>query len=479
VDEATNWIKAAKTISIVSGRDMNTAFEALAQAQGGLLMRTIKNIAIFDRFKDATGKVNGELVAQADIVGLINREMGDVLQSDMDSMATKLARLEEAWNSFNEALMVMVLQTGIVDYVERLARALELVNTALEKASKWDLMGAVAKGLQKASGMGVLGLGAAPGLIAHELAQQGLDIEGSADTNAPVLNKPGGANTGAGGDDKKKKGGLKLDLDAGTQDLVFTAIGWTTEAALDEAADKGLAKFLAIRENSDELRELNNEINQAAHDRNQEFFEGAEETRTEIAEANAERRIAITNWEADEKKRIAEEEYAIVKSFADMGMRVAMSGSRAILDGLDAMVAGQDVAWAQIAKNFLKSQGMMLIGQGAMDLYKGASRALGSYGLDATAYGLLALGATEVAAGGAMMAGSFLLPAGVSAGGGGGGGGGSSGGGGNFPGGPGGGGGGGGPNQLTINVQGAVSAAEVAVAIDKATKKARRQGYDV
>ena len=63
-----------------------------------------------------------------------------------------------------------------------------------------------------------------------------------------------------------------------------------------------------------------------------------------------------------------------------------------------------------LADGILEGLGKQLMAQGIADISKGVSRGLGSYGGDATTYGLIAWGGAELASGAAMRAGSLMIP---------------------------------------------------------------------
>lgn len=81
----------------------------------------------------------------------------------------------------------------------------------------------------------------------------------------------------------------------------------------------------------------------------------------------------------------------------------------AVLNGLEAMVNGEEFAAEKMAADVLKGIGKQLIGMGIKDAFEGGSRIFRSYGADATGYELLAQGAAEIGAGAAMMAGGLAI----------------------------------------------------------------------
>lgn len=117
----------------------------------------------------------------------------------------------------------------------------------------------------------------------------------------------------------------------------------------------------------------------------------------EIRQHNAER-----IGELEEKAN--EESLRRTMKWADAVAGVTEGLTNAALDALEARVAGEKVAWGQIAANTIKGLGRQIMGMGVKDLAEGVGRGLSSYGFDATAYSLIEHGGAELAIGGLMAA---------------------------------------------------------------------------
>jgi len=275
--------------------------------------------------------------------------------------------------------------------------------------------------------------------------------------------------------------GFRGSLGGGTEDLQLAMPGMLKRGEQFEEE----AKKTAFRADLESQRQqLLTEILQTNEQRRSEITQEEEERRNSIRQFHADRAVDIVAGSAQQmigitfdmlEQRIEGDR----KYEADLAA-AQEAGDAERITRLQEEHDAQKSVFAMIAKQFLKTMGAQLTAQGIMDISKGVSRGLSSYGFDPTAAGLVAWGAAEVGSGIAMQAGSLLIPGAGSVGGVGGSGdigGGAGGAGGSGSGGIGakhsGDGGGGG---ITIIVTGAMTNDEVAVNIARGLASARERG---
>jgi len=92
-----------------------------------------------------------------------------------------------------------------------------------------------------------------------------------------------------------------------------------------------------------------------------------------------------------------------------LNMMFANAATDVLLSAFDKLLAGEKVVGAQIAVEVTRNLGKQMIGQGLLDVAKGISRGLASYGWDATSYALISHGSTELGIGATMLGGSLVL----------------------------------------------------------------------
>ncbi len=124
---------------------------------------------------------------------------------------------------------------------------------------------------------------------------------------------------------------------------------------------------------------------------------------------------------ARQEKKLLDERAQAYEQFTGIMGDISGSLTSALLGGLVDMAKGQEVAWDKIIADLLTRYGTELFASGVKDVALGTSRALGSYGLDATAYGLITSGGIAMGAGAVMLAGGLPLTFAAYQGGGGGG----------------------------------------------------------
>lgn len=184
-----------------------------------------------------------------------------------------------------------------------------------------------------------------------------------------------------------------------------------TNLAFDEATGRGARRTEA----GDVLRELNT----GAQTQEQilariEALRGRAASAIRAGAADAHEIVASAQREAQalggalQQFRQANEEAR--RSLADSGMTARLQSisaavggfTRALYDNIKALIAHKETlpeALRSIAESTLESIGTVLVAQGVKDMVTGISRGLSSYGFDATAYGLIAVGGEEIAAG--------------------------------------------------------------------------------
>lgn len=368
-------MRAAAALSSVTDMDLRTSFETLARIQEtGVVPRTLKAM---EAFRD----LSAEELRNLDIMDRVNEKLGSQIGAGMDTASGAVTRLTNAWRDLQKEVGKSLDGSGAINW---LAQQIKGYAEAPSKAA------AFAAGMQPAD--------AAPegeSFTFEEYTLPGLSFKQS------DINKTA---------DKQQSSADKTRLDASKKYMEEVEARQKFDAEMAKAEEKALddrAKAYANRLNQDAKDVLDSKAN-------------TEKLLTAQARSAADERLKIKDAEADEAQRIAEEaarqqikteqeKNAQIEKIMGYAQTVTTSFLSAGLSALEKMAEGEEVIWSKVLKDVLKGLGGQLIGQGVSDLFKGASRALGSYGLDPTSEGLLAIGAAEVVIGGGMFAGSLAV----------------------------------------------------------------------
>lgn len=470
IDRVDEFTEATIALSNTTGQRATDAAKQLAKTFSGLMGELGEAIP-------QVRELTKEELEQGKAVDVLNAALGHNLGVLTEGTAGTSLGLTRAWEDFTEAIGKSVTQTGLLA---------DGIRTVSEELSIWATM-IEEEGLI----MGTL----ESIFIPKEDLKEAVDrlnkwkaVEAEAEQTLAALKQktesPSADRRGRGG----KKGPRKFwadreNLPAGTMDFAKMSTGETdlTESIYGPSFDFGEGG------NAEEA-------GQQIVARN-EFIIGMEqdlaERLTDIRESNAEREADLLKRNAEYRFEIAEEEkerrLELERHFNQQWVGIAANAFAQSADLIMQWASNADVAFSDVAKKFLSSTGRQILGLGIQDVAKGVSRALGSYGLDATSEALIVHGGWEIAAGGAMMAGSLLIPGG-SGGGSGGGGGGVGGGqaprmsderptgfgaGGSF----GGDGDGGGSGGLTVVINGSMTNEETTAMVRRAIQESQDQGF--
>jgi len=451
-DRVDDLIRASVSLGNAMDMDVRTAMIQIVKTQTGLVEETLK----------ATGAVDGltqEQLKAGEAIDVINEKFHEQLTVMTEGGAGATVGLATAWANLGEEIGKFATMgpavstlTTIADVIQQMADGLSRIRNldveALGKAYLGTLTAPFA-GIPGALGLAAYGAGSAGG--------------GGGMLPLEPLVKPtavGGGGRRSSGKGGGKKGGITFGSDFGGEfgaggDAIFVeGVGYISQA--EYAAHQNLRYDLEASY-QDKLAAL--------QESQVQYWMDLEDKKTQHIESSAQQQMQA---------------YQLAASAGSQALDLLMGA-------VEKLIAGQDVAWAQMAAGFVKSIGRQIMGQGIADVLKGTSMLLTSFGVNPQAHALISHGGVEMGIGGAMMA-SGAIVAGLTAGGGGGGGGAPSLGdtaqqiAGDFAGGVGGGSasgssGGGGDKSITIILQGPVyDGAQAGREIHAKIAEAKRQG---
>jgi hypothetical protein len=381
-DQVDKLVRASISLANATGTDVNSAFEDLIRLQE---TGQTRNVAL----RQAVAGLTDSQLRLGDAVGVVNGKFGTFLGLKAEDPVN---RLTTAWGNLTEALAKFATAGGLVtSAMDTITHSLQGLTAIAEKPTELfrilmlQMTGAPDKEIAAAYQL-YAGKPAAP-----SAGHDGFDFGGF---HGPTVSMSvGGGGRGSG------RSGTRLDAEADryrNSPDDFARRGSSLPAGFSWGGDTT---------NYDEFsaQGATPEFASAVLDTTK-MLESADKQRTKIAESGAKKRMEIAQKESEATT-------ASYSQMTDVGMQVFSNLASSALDALERMANGQEVSGKAVAKAFLKSTGTMLIGRGINDEFAGISRALGEYGLDPTAEGLIALGGAEVAAGLAMVGGSLAIGA--------------------------------------------------------------------
>lgn len=449
-EEATDYVKAAVAMANATGRDANAAFQQLTKTLGGYAGELGE---VIPEIKELTK----EQLRSGGAVDLINEKFGDFMDLNSQGLSGQIATMSTQWDNFTEAIVKASTKWTVFNGVmSDFSKTLGEVAQIIEGRGVWEAWYAwVTLGDTEANAKAAQSELRKRQIAEVEAAGTGGALEGGGFFSIGAPEIQGKSKTARG---KRKKAAKK--------------------AAEDFTVDTGEGGFLgglpAARAYQQGLEEIEAEGQQIIED----MRNNAAELGASNLESRADRELEIKRNSSEEqlaleKEAAAASEMIREKSFGKI-MSITSSFAQSAAQALVSTIEGDEIAFKKMIKNFLKAQGSMLVGQGTRDVFTGVSRGLGSYGWDATASALVALGGAEIGAGATMIGGSLAIatPGDSNASGGGGGGlgaGGSGvGGGGNAASAPGG--------ERVINIYGAMTTAAQIELIRRGEEEAGRAG---
>lgn len=430
VDKVDDFVRASITLANTAGTSVESAMRQLAKTTGGYagelgeLIPEVRNMT-------------AEQLALGGAIDVVNEKWSENLDLLTQGRGGQVVGLTNAWRDFNEAIGVAILNTDALGgSVGTATKLLENLATVMRAEGFLAAVGSFADQMFNA------GEGTAR-LLDHLEGLQDpalIPLVGTEKRRTPTKTRPG-------------------RLGPVSEFMPSDAIIGGMPAAPDPDRIRQLVEMVAdadrmIADERERIRISNLERLNDLEIKETEFLREQEEERLRIAE--------------DAQAR----EMEMREKFADIATGIAGGLANTLVNAALDAAEGQEVAFDQVLKGFLRSTGQSLVGQGIMDVMKGISRAITSYGFDPTAAALVAHGGVEIAAGTAMAAGSLAIPAANT---------GSAGG--DFAGGSAASAPDAGPqlggNTVTINVMGAITPAESAVLLERARSEAREQGFNI
>lgn len=126
-DKVNDTIKATMALANVTGMDLTSAFNAMQQAQQGVVPRTIKNITAFQG-------LTAEELRNLDVVGKLNELYGSQLDESANTSAAAVNRLTAGFDSFAEAIAKTTMQApAMLTFMDSLAGTLQDFATIIER----------------------------------------------------------------------------------------------------------------------------------------------------------------------------------------------------------------------------------------------------------------------------------------------------------------------------------------------------------
>lgn len=387
VDNMDRAMKAAASLSAVTGQDLASSFETLARIQEtGVVPRTLQAM---DAFKG----LSAEQLRDIDIIDRVNEKLGSQMTAAMEGAEGAVFRLKDAFGDWGRDLATSVLPY-LTDIFDKLTSIVSFVSK-----------GGIGEGLAAA----IYGTDISPemmkaaGMYAGQMAL--------VDPNNPS-GAPSGKGRAFGPRGRKGSGkGIEFDFTEGSDEMVMTPDG--TMMPKDEYEDMLASATKSIKD-LDAVAEADREARQANADKILELERIKEEGLTEIAQDNAAIRGELLL--AEQKKQ--SETYT---AMGDVAQVVFQGMANSALASLEGWAAGQPVYLDKIASDMLKTIGKQVFGMGVVDEIEGAARIIRSYGADVTGWELAAIGAGEMVLGAGLMAGGAHLGAHLQPGAGGGG----------------------------------------------------------
>jgi len=378
-DQATDFAEAAIALANVSGKSLNETFLQLRKTLGGYAGELGE---VLPQVKDLTKEQlqNGEAVA------LVNEKFSEFLGLEAEGLTGTINSLAKAWDNVAEAVAKVAGSAAEKGLFERAADSLaDFTEDLAAAAEEGGFLGAF--GLATAT---ILDPETAGRARAERLRQRreaaALTPEQVQAAQAPV---------------RAERARTRAALTAGEADKAGFNLPF--EMLLMNIAEEANQRRIENHKGMTELLE-------------QEEREAGERMQEQAQKNLDQRNAAIEEAQEQELAAMRERNAAIQTlnlEMAQAGLQAFNMISNTAIKVFEDMAAGQEIAWGKIVRGTLSALGKMLFAQGTSDAMKGVSRGLGSYGWDATAYALIALGAAEQTAGVGMIAGTALAGGGA------------------------------------------------------------------
>jgi hypothetical protein len=404
-DKTEEYTKAAIRMSNTIGGDVRSSMERLIKLNTGVIDRNLKLIPGIE-------ELTKEQLASGDAIALVNEAWGENLGILQEGYTGEVNRLTNEFANLGEELGKFITQNkeiqGTIHDVAIQIGGLAQTVTTLRRAltgdvSLGDLAGAAFEDVKTALGIGETELGAKSALDTL------LDEAEKITDRAPTGKREEDSRDRDKGRRKRKK--KKRSREDPAADFLEAEIR-DRERALETQArfaeeDQRLQTEAADRER--EVLDLRAERQIEFEEMKTQLLMDQRGQRNEILEQET----ADLQKATDERVRLAEKESKkrseFMRQAADTIGGIAGGLATTMLEGFVAIAEGSAVSFDQLAKSFLKSTGMQLIGQGILSAFTGAARLLLSYGADQSGTALIAEGGLMVAAGVPMLAGSLAI----------------------------------------------------------------------
>lgn len=411
-NQIESHIKAAHALSSVTGGDLQSSLRELIFLQETGETRS-------KELKLAFEGLTAEQIKNSDVMEVVSSRFKAFADADLESTAKSVEKLGSAFDNLAKAFGEIAVESGAIRVIDSVTDSINRLSTALSQETFKTLASLYAQSLA-APIMGPIG--AALGLdLTGRAFGTGEQAVPEAIGNEPMVGLGGGSgglgSWGTGVSDKDRK---KSSSDSSAaKDKIIEQMNKERDL-IRELAD------LEYKAQMDRLKIENDaadaalKITESKNQRISKLESDYEKGLSKLKKDWADQRLEIYKKQGEDEDKLREKrikaekdqakEIEIIQNgLAAMGEKTFMTFANAGLNALFTLAEGGNVAWDQVVKSTLKGLGTQLIGQGMGDLFKGASRALGSYGLDPTSEGLLVLGGAEVVAGAAMAAGSMAI----------------------------------------------------------------------
>lgn len=305
-----------------------------------------RNIALKTSVKDLTD----EQIALGDAVDLVNLKFGDFVDLKAQGTFGAINQLTTAWGNFTEELIKSITQWDVFKTV---------INTVTQSIQGLLQIGPALYGLLNPNEIQA----SATAVAKAPVAQAGFDFGSTGGKGLFAMD--------VAKKDKKEKGSIDFgDFGAG---------------AVESENDKMLSLQEKYQDKSNDLLDR-------------------------WLEHQSDQRLATSKYIIGLEEEQAAEHLKIQTEMVNTSMNIAQALAETTADAMIAMLEGENVSFQAIADAFLKQTGRQLIGMGIKHSLEAAGMAILSVGTNPQAYALASLAAMEVAAGGAMIAGSLMIP---------------------------------------------------------------------
>lgn len=377
-------IKAAMTLSEITGQDLRSAFETIARIhETGTIPRTMQAL---DAFKGLTQ----EQIKNLDIADLVNNKYGEILNKSIETTATNIKRLEEAFGNLGESVGEFFLRFA------NESKVLELLTSTASWSSKGgfgELLAGIIYGDQS---------------LIESSREMAKGIKSKTDSSARTFNESfdfSESKTDMGlvfG-----KGENSIQFETSDEEMVFFRGTFMPKSE----ADKILKEEERIAQIQQKNFEEYSSILMRSRNLLQEDLDGKTAYYAEL-EARELEHLEKTQW--TQKNKIQVLEYG-----AKITANIMNTGTNMIVSGLFAAADGADVAWGKLLKQTMRGLGQSLIAQGiALEIQGGITTALALSPWGAATGNTVPAGLTQMAQGGVAIAAGSALAAGSFAGGG-------------------------------------------------------------